>query len=92
MNGDTSAKSARPGRQSPSTGLMTRRELVAAAALAIASMPAPVRSQERFPTKNIRIIVPFPAGATTDMLARLLLREQIAKVRPMVEELKLVVQ
>ena len=34
-------------------------------------MPAPVRSQERFPTKNIRIIVPFPAGATTDMLARL---------------------
>jgi len=71
MNGDTSAKPARPGRQSPSTGLMTRRELVAAAALAIASMPGPVRSQERFPTKNIRIIVPFPAGATTDMLARL---------------------
>ena len=71
MNGDTSAKSAQPGRQSPPTGLMTRRELVAAAALAIASMPGPVRSQERFPTKNIRIIVPFPAGATTDMLARL---------------------
>ena len=71
MNGDTSAKSARPGRQSPSAGLMTRRVLVAAAALAIASVPAPVRSQERFPTKNIRIIVPFPAGATTDMLARL---------------------
>ena len=91
MNGDTSAKSPRPARQSPSTGLMTRRVLVAAAALAIA-MPAPVRSQERFPTKNIRIVVPFPAGATTDMLARLLLREQIAKVRPMVEELKLVVQ
>ncbi len=92
MNGDTSAKSPRPARQSPSTGLMTRRELVAGAALAVASMPAPVRSQEQFPTKNIRIIVPFPAGATTDMLARLLLREQIAKVRPMVEELKLVVQ
>ena len=29
------------------------------------------RRQERFPSRTIRIIVPFPAGATTDMLARL---------------------
>jgi len=34
-------------------------------------LPGAARSQERFPAKNIRIIVPFPAGATTDMLARL---------------------
>ena len=51
----------------------TRREFVRASALAgaMALVPAAVRGQERFPARNIRIIVPFPAGATTDMLARL---------------------
>jgi tripartite-type tricarboxylate transporter receptor subunit TctC len=51
----------------------TRREFVGTAVLAgaIALVPAAARSQERFPARNIRIIVPFPAGATTDMLARL---------------------
>jgi len=51
----------------------TRRRLVGAAALAgaLALVPALAHGQERFPARNIRIIVPFPAGATTDMLARL---------------------
>jgi len=51
----------------------TRRGFVRAAALAGAMglVPATVHGQERFPARNIRIIVPFPAGATTDMLARL---------------------
>jgi tripartite-type tricarboxylate transporter receptor subunit TctC len=50
----------------------TRRDLLGAAALAAAAVvPASLHAQERFPTRTIRIIVPFPAGATTDMLARL---------------------
>jgi tripartite-type tricarboxylate transporter receptor subunit TctC len=48
-----------------------RPALLAAAALAASLIPALAQSQERFPTRNLRIIVPFPAGATTDMLARL---------------------
>src|SRR5262245_36909127 len=50
----------------------TRRDIVrTAAAAATALMPAALCAQERFPSRNIRVIVPFPAGATTDMLARL---------------------
>jgi tripartite-type tricarboxylate transporter receptor subunit TctC len=50
----------------------TRREIIGAVVLAAAALlPASAQGQERFPARNIRIIVPFPAGATTDMLARL---------------------
>jgi len=49
----------------------TRPALLAGAVLAASLMPVLAQSQERFPTRNLRIIVPFPAGATTDMLARL---------------------
>ena len=40
---------------------------MAAAGAAVLS-PATVFSQERFPNRTIRVVVPFPAGATTDML------------------------
>ena len=51
----------------------TRRGLIAAAALVGAALllPAAAHGQERFPARTVRVIVPFPAGATTDMLARL---------------------
>src|SRR5262245_59574073 len=51
----------------------TRRWIVGAVVLGVATAlaPAAVNGQERFPSRNLRIIVPFPAGATTDMLARL---------------------
>jgi tripartite-type tricarboxylate transporter receptor subunit TctC len=35
-------------------------------------MFAPAVFAQQFPSRNIRVIVPFPAGATTDMLARLI--------------------
>jgi tripartite-type tricarboxylate transporter receptor subunit TctC len=54
-------------------GSPTRRSLLVGTAVIGAAALAPhvVRAQEKFPSRNIRIIVPFPAGATTDMLARL---------------------
>lgn len=52
----------------------TRRNILkgVAATGAAVLMPATVWSQERFPNRTIRVVVPFPAGATTDMLARLI--------------------
>ncbi|HYY39115.1 MAG TPA: hypothetical protein VE801_15335 [Xanthobacteraceae bacterium] len=51
---------------------------------AIAALPMSVHSQERFPAKTIRIIVPFPGQAEM----RDMLREQIGKIRPLVEEVQ----
>jgi len=52
----------------------TRRQILkGAAAAGGAAMFAPaVLAQSQFPSRNVRIVVPFPAGATTDMLARLI--------------------
>jgi tripartite-type tricarboxylate transporter receptor subunit TctC len=49
----------------------SRRALLAAAAFIALLLPAPAQAQDRYPSRTIRIVVPFPAGATTDMLARL---------------------
>jgi tripartite-type tricarboxylate transporter receptor subunit TctC len=52
--------------------ISTRRAFLAA--LAAAALPAAggsVSAQGTFPSRTIRVIVPFPAGGTTDMLARL---------------------
>jgi tripartite-type tricarboxylate transporter receptor subunit TctC len=51
----------------------TRREILkGAAAIGGAALFAPAVFAQQFPSRNIRVIVPFPAGATTDMLARLI--------------------
>ena len=52
---------------------MTRRGFVATGTLAGAAFgmaPAIVRAQE-FPTKQVRVVVPYPAGGGTDLVARL---------------------
>jgi tripartite-type tricarboxylate transporter receptor subunit TctC len=49
----------------------SRRALLAALAVIALTLPMPSQAQERYPSRTIRIVVPFPAGATTDMLARL---------------------
>src|SRR5689334_3914014 len=51
----------------------TRREILkSTAALAGSTLGAPAVFAQQFPSRTIRVIVPFPAGATTDMLARLI--------------------
>ncbi|MFL6695334.1 MAG: Bug family tripartite tricarboxylate transporter substrate binding protein [Ramlibacter sp.] len=50
---------------------MHRRTLLTAALLAAAAASPAVQAQDRYPSKPITYIVPFGAGGTTDILARL---------------------
>jgi tripartite-type tricarboxylate transporter receptor subunit TctC len=52
----------------------TRRDILrGTAAIGAATLFVPaVLAQSQFPSRTVRIVVPFPAGATTDLLARLI--------------------
>jgi tripartite-type tricarboxylate transporter receptor subunit TctC len=69
---------------------LTRRRLTAALALAItATLPAAALAQAAWPSKPLRIVVPFAAGGTTDILARAMAPElQKALGQPVVIENK----
>jgi tripartite-type tricarboxylate transporter receptor subunit TctC len=49
---------------------ITRRTALAASLVAL--LPAPSMAQPVFPSGQVRIIVPFPPGGATDLMARLL--------------------
>ena len=48
---------------------MLRRDFLGMAALA--ALPAVAIAQERFPSRPVRIVIPFAAGGSTDILARI---------------------
>ena len=51
---------------------MLKTNLTTALACALLSIAAPGSAQEQFPSKPIRMLVPFSAGSATDFFARLL--------------------
>ena len=50
---------------------LTRRAAIAGCGGALAWLASPARAQAVYPNRTIKMIVPYPAGGTTDLLGRL---------------------
>ena len=51
--------------------LLTRREAMAGGAGGLALLISPAIAQAAYPSRTVKMIVPYPAGGTTDLLGRL---------------------
>jgi tripartite-type tricarboxylate transporter receptor subunit TctC len=51
--------------------LWTRRAAIGGCGAALAALASPARAEAAYPNRAIKIIVPFPAGGTIDLLGRL---------------------
>jgi tripartite-type tricarboxylate transporter receptor subunit TctC len=59
--------------------MIDRRRFLAATSAFAVMRPGAGAAQERFPSRNVRIVVPFTAGGPTDVIARIISEAMAAK-------------
>ena len=52
--------------------MLPKRSLLRLALLGCVAMASAAAAQEAFPTRPVTMVVPFPAGGSTDLVARMI--------------------